>query len=335
MDKFRFVLVGSGNISSTYAAAIDALPDAEIVGVVSRSGSCPKGVDPGVCIGASIAAISVPFDAVILATPNGMHHTGAIEAAGLGKHVLTEKPLDISIASMDAMEAACREAGVTLAVCYQRRMSPDNQVLKELLAGGALGRVYAADLSVKFYRDQAYYDSGAYRGTYAIDGGGPFIQQACHNIDLYAWFFGMPTRVTSMLSTMAHDMEAEDHGAALLHHPDGMIGTIVASSLAKPGFAARLEIHAERGSVVLVDDVITHWSIAGLNNPTRMGDYQTHDAASSAAVDDTSGHEGVLRDFIDAIRVGREPASNAGSARLATELILSIYGANVLDDSAS
>jgi UDP-N-acetyl-2-amino-2-deoxyglucuronate dehydrogenase len=332
MDSFRFVLVGSGNISSTYAAAIDKLPDAEIVGVVSRSGRRPKGVG-AVCMAGSLAEIDVPFDAVILATPNGLHHEGAIEAARLGKHVLTEKPLDISIESMDAMEAACAEAGVTLAVCYQRRMSPDNQVLKELLAGGALGRVYAADLSVKFYRDQAYYDSGAYRGTYSIDGGGPFIQQACHNIDLYAWFFGVPTRLVSMLDTMAHDMEAEDHGAALLHHADGMIGTIVASTLAKPGFAARLEIHAERGSVVLVDDVITHWSVEGLNNPTRMGEYQTHDAASSAAVDDTSGHEGVLRDFIDAVREGREPASNAASARIATELILSIYGANLLAES--
>lgn len=335
MERFRFVLVGSGNISSTYAAAIANLPDAEIAGVVSRSGRRLKGVDPTVCVAPSIDAISVAYDAVILATPNGMHHTGAIEAAALGKHVLTEKPLDITIEAMDAMETACRDAGVTLAVCYQRRMSPDNQVMKELLVGGALGPVYAADLSVKFYRDQAYYDSGAYRGTYAIDGGGPFVQQACHNIDLYAWFFGVPTRVVSMLSTMAHDMEAEDHGAALLHHANGMIGSIVASTLAKPGFAARLEIHAERGSVVMVDDVITHWSISGLKNPTRMGDYHTHDAASSAAVDDSSGHEGVIRDFIDSIRQGREPASNAASARLATELILSIYGANILNDSAS
>ncbi|MFT5129981.1 MAG: UDP-N-acetyl-2-amino-2-deoxyglucuronate dehydrogenase [Rhodothermales bacterium] len=333
MDRFRFVLVGSGNISSTYAAAIANLPDAEIVGVVSRSGGCPDGVGSRICIAPRIDAISVPFDAVILATPNGMHHSGAIEAARLGKHVLTEKPLDISIKAMDAMEAACLDAGVTLAVCYQRRMSPDNQVMKELLAGGALGRVYAADLSVKFYRDQAYYDSGAYRGTYAIDGGGPFVQQACHNIDLYAWFFGVPNRVVSMLSTMAHEMEAEDHGAALLHHENGMIGSIIASTLAKPGFAARLEIHAERGSVVMVDDVITHWSIEGINNPTRMGDYHTHDAASSAAVDDTSGHEGVIRDFIDSIRQGREPASNSTSARIATELILSIYGANILGSS--
>ena len=326
----KFVLVGSGNISSTYAAAISKLPDAEIVGVVSRSGHRPDAVPGDLPVAVSIAEIAVPFDAVILATPNGLHHQGAIEAASLGKHVLTEKPLDITIEAMDLMQSACKEAGVTLAVCYQRRMSPDNQVLKELLAGGALGRVYAADLSVKFYRDQAYYDSGAYRGTYSIDGGGPFIQQACHNVDLYAWFFGKPTRVVSMLSTMAHDMEAEDHGAALLYHENGMIGTIVASTLAKPGFAARLEIHAERGSVVLIDDIITHWSIQGLNNPTRMGDYQTHDAASSAAVNDTSGHEGVIRDFIDAIRDGREPASNAASARVSTELILSIYGANVL-----
>jgi predicted dehydrogenase len=203
-------------------------------------------------------------------------------------------------------------------------MSPDNRTIKKLLERGALGNVYAADLSVKFWRDQAYYDSSPYRGTYAIDGGGPFVQQASHNIDIYTWFFGMPERVVSMLGTFAHDVEVEDHGACLLRHPNGMIGTIVASTAARPGFPARLEIHAERGSVVMENDVITTWAVEDMESPSTGPDSVIHSGAS-VAVTDTAGHEAILQDFVDAIRDDREPAVNGESARAASELILQIY----------
>ena len=119
--------------------------------------------------------------------------------------------------------------------------------MKKLLDEKKLGRLCAVDLSVKCYRDQAYYDSAPYRGDKEIDGGGPFIQQAAHNVDMYCWFFGMPEEVVSALDTFAHNIEGEDHGVALLRHADGMIGTITASTVAKPGFPARLEIHAVPG----------------------------------------------------------------------------------------
>lgn len=325
MSTFRFIIVGSGNISGTYALAAEKVEEVEVVGVVSRGGRCPEGLE-GVEVKPSLGEIEGEFDAVILATPNGLHHTGAIEAAGMGKHVLTEKPLDISMAAMDQMMDACREAGVTLAVCYQRRMSPDNRNLKRLLEEKALGRVYAADFSVKCYRDQGYYDSGAYRGGWEIDGGGPFIQQASHHVDLYCWFFGMPVEVRSMVDTFAHTIEAEDHGAAILRHEDGMIGSFIASTIAKPGFPPRVEIHAEKGSLVMENDVITLWEVEGVANPSKAPVGVIHSGAGSAAVKDTSGHEAILRDFVAAVREGRCPVAEAASARMATELILKIYG---------
>jgi predicted dehydrogenase len=322
----RFVIVGTGNISRTYVSAFDKLQHSEVVGFVSRGDRVPEFVDGGgqVEIAKTLEDLDTEFDAVILATPPGLHHEGAAAAARLGKHVLTEKPLDISIEHMDAMIEACRTNGVKLGVAYQRRMSPDNRSVKTLLERGALGNVYASDLSVKFWRDQAYYDSSPYRGTYAIDGGGPFVQQASHNIDIYTWFFGMPERVVSMLGTFAHDVEVEDHGACLLRHPTGMIGTIVASTAARPGFPARLEIHAERGSVVMENDAITTWAVEGMENPSTRSDGVIHSGAS-VAVTDTAGHEGILQDFVDAIRDDREPAVNGESARAASELILQIY----------
>jgi UDP-N-acetyl-2-amino-2-deoxyglucuronate dehydrogenase len=330
-DPLRFVIVGSGNIANTYVEAIRKLPDARLAGIVSRTGRRPSrlGDEPGVEVQAALRGIEAPFDAVIVATPNGLHHEGILEAARLGRHVLTEKPLEISLGAADKSIAACRRAGVTLAVSFQRRMSPDNAAVKALVGSGKLGRLFAADLAVKFFREQSYYDSAPYRGGWAIDGGGPFMQQACHQVDLYAWFFGMPKSVKSFTATLAHRMEAEDHGAAVLRHADGMIGTIVASTVARPGFPARLEIHAEGGSIVMENDVITRWMVDGVVNPSRQPSGTIHSGAGAAGamVADTSGHEAIVRDFIQAVRGKRPPAVTGEDARRTTELILRIYQA--------
>ncbi len=325
----RFVIIGSGNIASTYVGVIRKTALASLAGVVSRSLRRPAalGQEEPLEIRRSLAEIRSDFQAVILATPNGLHHQGAVEAASLGKHVLSEKPLDIRLEAIEAIIAGCRKNRVKLGVCFQRRMSPDNAAVKRLIDEGRLGRIYAADLAVKFYRDQAYYDSAPYRGTWAIDGGGPFMQQASHQIDLYCWLFGMPERVQSLIGTLAHRMEAEDHGAALLQHRGGLIGTIVASTVARPGFPARLEIHAEAGSLTLENDLLTRWLVPGLENPSRPPAAAIHSGAASAAVADTSGHEAILADFIAAIREDREPAVTGESARQTTELILQIYRA--------
>jgi len=326
---FRFVIVGAGGISDAHIRAIGNLEDVEVAGAVSGSGRRPRTLPGGIGVYSSLGAVDVPFDGVILATPNGAHHCGAVEAAALGKHVLSEKVLDITVENMDRMIQACEDAGVQLGVVYQRRLSPDNVALKKLLDDGALGRLYAAGMDVKFYRDQAYYDSAPYRGGWAVDGGGPFIQQAAHNADLLCWFFGMPDKVLGMCARFAHDIEAEDHGVALLHYPQGLIATFCASTVCRPGFPTRLELHAEAGSVVLENDRITAWHVAGVANPARRS-FSVHDGAASATVSDTAGHEAVIRDFVDAARVGRKPAIPAESARLATELVLRIYNADVL-----
>jgi UDP-N-acetyl-2-amino-2-deoxyglucuronate dehydrogenase len=323
----RYVVVGSGNISNTYVAALAKLEGSELVGCVSRSGRTLSSA-PDVPRWSTLEQVAVAYDAVLLATPNGLHHEGAMAAAALGKHVLTEKPLATTVAAADQMIAACQRAGVVLAVCYQRRTRPDNQAIKRLLDTGTLGRVFAADLSAKFYRDQAYYDSGDYRGGCALDGGGPFMQQACHNLDIYTWFFGLPQRVISMLGTYVHAIETEDHGAALMQHANGMIGTVVASTATRPGFAARLEVHTERGSFTLTDDVLTFWDMEGVENPATPASGYAHDGATSAAVIDTSAHEAVIRDFENAVCTGSEPLASAASARLTTELIASIYASN-------
>ena len=327
----RFVLIGSGNIANTYVQAIRRVPEASLAAVVSRSRSRPAQLAAGenVEVCASLEEVRVPFDAVILATPNARHAEGVAAAAALGKHALSEKPLAVTLAGADLAIEACRSAGVTLGVCFQRRMSPDNLAVQQLIRGGALGRVLAADVAVKFYRDQGYYDSASYRGTLTVDGGGAFMQQASHQVDLYGWFFGPPRTVRSALGTLAHRMEAEDHGAAILTHANGMIGTFVASTIARPGFPPRMDIHAEAGSILMENDRIREWLVDGIPNPSAplAGPMHSGAGADGARVAETSGHEAILTDFIAAVREGRPPAVTGEAARLSTELILDIYAA--------
>jgi UDP-N-acetyl-2-amino-2-deoxyglucuronate dehydrogenase len=330
-EQSRFVILGSGNIANTYVEALAKVPEARLVGVVSRSGRRPSKLAAGaeVEVKPSLSEIGTAFDAVIVATPNGLHREGIEAAAALGKHALCEKPLEISVKAADRAIAACRRAGVTLGVSFQRRMRPDNMAVRSFITAGGLGKLYAADLSVKFWREQSYYDSAPYRGGWDIDGGGPFMQQASHQLDLWLWFFGMPRDVKSLTATLAHRMEAEDHGAAILRYTSGMIGTIVASTATKPGFPVRLEIHGEKGSIIMENDVITRWAVDGAENPAAAPSGPQHSGAGAAGatVSDTSGHEAIITDFIRAAREGRAPAVSGEDARMTTELVERIYKA--------
>lgn len=326
MNKvFKFVIVGSGNICRTYFQAIQNINKIAITGIVSRSHNRPGYLSPEIEIFSSLEDFKAPYDGVIIATPNGLHHEGAISAAKLAKHVLTEKPLDITLANMDSIISACRKAGVKLGVAFQHRMSPDNVTLKKLIDDGSLGRIYSADYTVRCWRDQGYYDSGDWRGSWKIDGGGPFIQQACHELDLYTWFFDQPQKVFSLTDTFAHNIEVEDHGAALFHHENGMIGTFIASTVAYPGFPPTLTIHTEKGTIIITNGKITSWHIDGLDNPSKQTTEAIHSGAASAAVNDTQGHEAILSDFINAVKENRDPAISGESAREATAFALRIY----------
>lgn len=326
-NKFRFVIIGTGNISGTYYNSIKNIKEAEITGFVSRSLKKPSYINSpdNFEIADSLENIKSDFDAVIICTPNSYHHTNAIAAAELGKHVLTEKPLDITIEAMDTMINKCREKNVKLGVAYQRRLSGDNPVIKKLIEGKKLGRIFSVDLSVKNYRDDNYYSSSSYRGTYSIDGGGPFIQQASHYIDLYCWLFGKPEKIVSKVGTFVHNIESEDHGAAIFLHNDGMIGTVTASTATKPGFPAKLEIYSDKGFAIIENDEITKWDFENVPLQKNINDKNKHTGAATHLVNDTSNHEKIIIDFINAVKENKEPLINGEEGRITTEVVLEIY----------
>lgn len=319
---FRFVVVGTGAISNSYVEALEKLPDVELAGVVSRTGKRPANLPSTspIPVVSNLESIHDPFDAVILATPNGLHHQEAIVAARLGKHVLSEKVLDITLETCDRMISVCEEHNVRLGVAYQRRTSPVNRCVKKLIERGAFGKIFAVDMEAKFYRGQDYYGSSPYRGTKSIDGGGPFFQQASHDLDLLVWFFGMPERVASALGTFLHDIESEDHGAAIMRFNSGMIGTLIASTCCKPQQAAKLTIHSDQGTLVLSGDQIVRLEMDGLS-ASLIDAIELEDLPI--------GHAGIIQDFVDAVQNNRTPLVSGTEARKSVELILRIYNAEI------
>lgn len=313
MKELHFVLAGTGVIAPAYVEALAAAEGVRLVSVVTRKEVLPEW-GAGLEIAHSVREVKEPWDALIVALPNGLHHPIALEAAALGKHVLVEKVLDIAVDACDRMIAACRAEKVKLGVCYQRRLAPGNRRLKSWLNRGLLGKVIAVDLEARYYRPPSYYATADYRGGKAIDGGGPLIQQAAHDIDLLCWFFGRPEKLASTTGRFLHQIECEDYGAALMRYESGMIATLAASTCCPPGVPSRMTLCTDRGRLVVEGDEVVSCGIEGLPMDEALEPLEV-------------GHLGIVNDFAAAIRGDREPLVNGESARMSVELIQRIYEA--------
>jgi predicted dehydrogenase len=201
------------------------------------------------------------IDAVTVTTPSGVRADVAVAAAEAGKHVLCEKPLEVTTERADRIIRACDENGVTLGCVFQARTAANVQRIRDAFDAGRFGRLVLVDAQVPWFRTQEYYDSAAWRGTWKLDGGGALMNQSIHIIDLMLYFAGAPHSVYAFTDALTHTgIEVEDTAAAAIRFENGALGTITASTCCAPGFPRRLEIAGERGSVVLEDDRLTRWS---------------------------------------------------------------------------
>ena len=241
--------------------------------------------------------------------PSGLHAAIGVQAAKAGKHLVVEKPIDVSLEAADRLIEAARAAGVALTVISQHRFDPGLVELRRLLDDGALGRLVLGEASTKWYRAQAYYDSAAWRGTYAMDGGS-LMNQGVHYVDLLRWCLGPPAEVTAMCSTQAHQIEVEDTSLAVVRFASGAVGTILSSTAAFPGFPQRLEITGTEGTVIVEDGRIVRRALAADPDPAApaaAADPDRSAAADPAAVE-VASHAAQLADLLDAVDTGREPA---------------------------
>jgi len=218
MDReFGFGIVGCGMIAEFHTRAINDLPNARVVAAFSRkpeNGQKIQGLAKGGCEIYSDYAqfLAQPgLDIVCICTPSGAHLEPAIAAAEAGKHVVVEKPLEITVERCDAIIDACERAGVRLCAIFPSRFSPANLQLKAAIESGRFGKLTLGDTYVKWWRTQDYYDSGGWRGTWELDGGGALMNQAIHNVDLITWLMGDVAEITALTATLAHDrIEVED-----------------------------------------------------------------------------------------------------------------------------
>lgn len=348
----RFALVGCGAIAPTQAQALKELPD--LLRLTHCSDTDPKrAADFAAKHGLHVATwdelLADPaIDAITLCTPSGLHGTLAAAALRAGKHVVVEKPMEISVAACDELLAAQRESGRKLAVISQHRFDPDSNTIRTLLDEGAFGRLVGAEIRVPWYRSQEYYDSGDWRGTWAMDGGGCLMNQGVHTVDLMLWFCGPVREVYARTATAAHErIEVEDIVCATLTFANGAIGTLFASTAAYPGFAVSLSLYGTEGSAVLSGDELQTLAIRGretvsgsagsahaLQVATGGTRSAVHHAAATPIATDSAtasgwkwgdAHRAQFTDFVAAVRDDRSPRVDGRSGRAAVALIHAVY----------
>jgi len=259
----RFALVGAGVIGTHHGRVISSLADrVELVAVADLDREraerlvASHGGRAFTSLTDALAAVEV--DVVVVCTPTGHHGEVAIEALRAGKHVIIEKPAEVTVEKTDEIIAAQQAAGTLVTVISQHRFDHATEVLVGAIGRGELGRLTSGIGSVDWWRGQSYYDSGDWRGTWELDGGGALMNQGVHTVDLLVATLGRPVEVFAYASTLAHErIEVEDVAVAVVRFESGALGVLHATTAAYPGLSARLQVHGDRGSVVVDDDRLT------------------------------------------------------------------------------
>jgi UDP-N-acetyl-2-amino-2-deoxyglucuronate dehydrogenase len=328
MTMVRFALVGCGRISRNHVDAIARLDDAELVAVcdIVPERAQTTGESVGVPWFTSYEEMlhTVACDAVVVATPSGLHPAHGILAARAGKHVVTEKPMAISLAGADALVQACDDAGVRLFVVKQNRLNPPIQLLKRAMDQGRFGRLYLANCTVRWTRPQEYYDQAPWRGTWEFDGGA-FMNQASHYVDLVQWLMGPVESVMAKTATLARRIESEDTGAAILRFRSGALGVLEVTMLTYPkNLEGSITILGERGSVKIGGTAVNkveQWQFADYSDDDKL----IETANTNPPTVYGFGHEGYYRNVLAVLRGGGAPDTDGRSGRKSLELILGIY----------
>jgi len=233
----RVGLVGCGNITDTHARAVReaGLETAAFFGRDPAKAEAMAARHGGRAVATYEDFLAVPLDVVMIGSPSGVHAEPGIADARRGRHVLVEKPIDVSVARGRALVEAAEAAGVRLGVLFQDRRKPALVALAAFLREGGLGRILLASARVKWHRPPEYYSASRWRGTLAQDGGAALVNQGIHTVDLLLWLLGPVARVQAVAARPVHAIEGEDVALALLQFASGAVGKIEATTAAWPG----------------------------------------------------------------------------------------------------
>jgi predicted dehydrogenase len=333
-----FAIVGCGMIARFHARALAEVQGAHLVALVSRKQAGAQALNDALGLHCDtytdIAPVLARKDVqvVIVTTPSGAHMEPAVAAARAGKHVVVEKPLEITLERCDQIIKACEDNHVQLCTIFPSRFGDANQTLKAAVDAGRFGKLTLGETTCNWWRPQSYYDEGGWKGTQALDGGGALMNQAIHNVDLLLWLMGPATHISGFTGTLAHErIEVEDTAVACLRFANGALGVIQATTSVHPGLPKTVAVHGDHGTVVIEQDDILRWELTPETSEdrairARFGQKTGASGGSSnPAAISYVGHARQLTDFVEAIQKGRQPLVDGREGRRAVDIILAIY----------
>jgi len=335
-----FAVIGCGMIARFHVRALAEVPGTRVAALVSRkrdsAQKMAQELNLDCALETDLAAVLARPDvqAVIVTTPSGAHLEPAVAAAAAGKHVVVEKPLEITTERCDRIIEACARNTVKLCTIFPSRFGDANQALKSAIDGGRFGKLTLGETTCKWWRSQAYYDEGGWKGTKALDGGGALMNQAIHNVDLLLWMMGPVTHISGFTTMLAHErIEVEDTAVACLRFANGALGVIQATTSVHPGLPKTIAIHGDHGTVVVEQDDVLRWDFTPETPEDKVIRQRfaqktgaTGGSSNPAAISH-QGHARQLADFVRAIQTNTAPLVDGREGRRAVEVIQAIYQA--------
>ncbi len=330
-----WAIVGCGMIAKFHARAIADIKGSKLVACYSRS--LEKATEFANAFGGTPydnlndMLANPAIDIVTICTPSGAHLEPGVAAAKAGKHVLVEKPLEVTTARCDRLINACSKAGVQLGTIFPSRFHKSAQLLKAAVDQNRFGTVALAAAYVKWFRTQAYYDSGLWRGTWKLDGGGALMNQAIHSVDMLLWLMGPVRSVSAMASLRAHErIEVEDTLTAILEFESGALGSIEATTAAYPGSQKRIEIAGSLGSATLEEEAIKQWSFAkSIKSDAKVLEQMNSNVTGGGAADPAAighkAHRDLFANFLQGINKATPCSIDGLEGRKSVALICAIY----------
>jgi len=333
-----FGIIGGGMIANFHAQAIQAMKDGQLGAIYARNPEKAKALGLQYnCksyteLNELLADRSI--DIVTIATPSGAHLEPTIAAAKAGKHIICEKPMEVTPVRIEKMIQVCKEHNVVLAGIFNRRFNPAVEVFKKAVNDGRFGQLTFCDAYVKWYRTQEYYDSGAWRGTLQLDGGGALMNQSIHTIDLLIYLAGNIRRLSASIACLIHEgIEVEDTAVAILEFENGARGVIqgATSCWSSQGHPAEVHLCGSEGSVFMSDETFRVWDF---KTPTAEDDFVNENLMNDSiqglgANDPTAinfdGHLRNFEDVVKAIETNRRPLITGEEGLKAVRIIDAIY----------
>ncbi|MDN5203416.1 Gfo/Idh/MocA family oxidoreductase [Fulvivirgaceae bacterium BMA10] len=328
-SKLNFGVVGMGSIANHHIQSILELENCALTAVCSRNKAKLQAAKTKYDVNTFTDYREMmehpDIDVVCICTPSGFHLEPTLAAAKRGKHVIVEKPLEISMDRAHQMITACDEANVKLACIFQNRYNADYQKLYSAVKKGGIGQPVLGNAYIKWYRDQDYYDATNWRGTLRGDGGAALINQSIHTIDLLLHVMGPVKSVMGRVKTLTHDIEGEDIGTAILDFENGALGTIEGSTAIYPGYPEKLEIYGSKGNIILEGGKISRCQLEGSSIDLGTGKIAEQTGSSDPMAINYKLHMKQIKEIVDNIINNEQPKVNGEEALKSLEVIQAIY----------